>query len=75
MDGFGIFKFVAMDVSKWLNRFLDKVNENADSVDFFVPHQANMYMIKKLGKKLKFAWDRTWQSGDEVGNSASATVP
>ena len=75
MDGFGIFKFVAMDVSKWLNRFLDEVKESAATIDFFVPHQANMYMIKKLGKKLKFAWDKTWQSGDEVGNSASATVP
>lgn len=75
MDGFGIFKFVAMDVSKWLSRFLDEVNESSETIDFFVPHQANMYMIKKLGKKLKFAWDKTWQSGDEVGNSASATVP
>ena len=35
-----------------------------------------MYMIKKLAKKLKFDWDTaTWQSGDAVGNSASATVP
>ena len=35
-----------------------------------------MYMIKKLAKKLKFDWENsTWQSGDAVGNSASATVP
>ena len=75
MDGFGIFKFVAMDVSKWLTRFLAQVGESAETIDSFVPHQANMYMIKKLGKKLKFAWEKTWQSGDVVGNSASATVP
>ncbi len=75
MDGFAVFKFVAMDISKWLSRFLNEVNESAETIDFFVPHQANMYMIKKLGKKLKFAWEKTWQSGDAVGNSASATVP
>ena len=75
MDGFAIFKFVAMDVSKWLSRFLAELNENAETIDFFVPHQANMYMIKKLGKKLKFKLENTWKSGDEVGNSASATVP
>lgn len=75
MDGFAIFKFVAMDVSKWLARFLEQIGENAETIDSFVPHQANMYMIKKLGKKLKFAWEKTWQSGDAVGNSASATVP
>jgi 3-oxoacyl-[acyl-carrier-protein] synthase-3 len=75
MDGFAIFRFVASDVSKWLMRFLEETGESAETIDSFVPHQANMYMIKKLGKKLKFSWENTWQSGDEVGNSASATVP
>ena len=75
MDGFGIFRFVASDVSKWLLRFMSEIGESAETIDSFVPHQANMYMIKKLAKKLKFDWEHTWQSGDAVGNSASATVP
>ncbi len=76
MDGFAIFRFVASDVSKWLLRFLGETGESAETVDSFVPHQANMYMIKKLARKLKFDWESaTWQSGDAVGNSASATVP
>lgn len=76
MDGFAIFLFVASDVSKWLKRFLDETEESEKTIDSFVPHQANMYMIKKLAKKLKFNWENsTWKSGDAVGNSASATVP
>lgn len=76
MDGFAIFRFVASDVSKWLKKFLEETEESAETIDSFVPHQANMYMIRKLAKKLKFDWDTsTWQSGDTVGNSASATVP
>lgn len=76
MDGFAIFRFVASDISKWLKKFLDETNETAETIDSFVPHQANMYMIRKLAKKLKFDWENeTWQSGDAVGNSASATVP
>lgn len=75
MDGFAVFRFVAIDVSRWLTKFLQTIDESADTIDSFVPHQANMYMIKKLAKKLKFPWDRTWQSGEDVGNSASATVP
>lgn len=75
MDGFAIFKFVASDVSKWLIRFLAAADESADTIDSFIPHQANMYMIKKLARKLKIDWEHTWQSGDAVGNSASATVP
>ena len=73
MDGFAIFKFVASDVSKWLLKFLESCDNR--NIDFFVPHQANMYMIKKLAKKLNIPWENTWKSGDEVGNSASATVP
>lgn len=76
MDGFAIFRFVAITVSKWLQRFLAETGESSETLDFFVPHQANMFMIKKLAKKLSFDWDeRTWKSGDSVGNSASATVP
>ena len=75
MDGFEIFRFVASDISKWLQRFLAEANESAETIDSFVPHQANMYMIKKLARKLKIDWENTWQSGDAVGNSASATVP
>ncbi len=75
MDGFAIFRFVASDISKWLLRFLEAANESAETIDSFVPHQANMYMIKKLARKLKIDWEHTWQSGDAVGNSASATVP
>lgn len=75
MDGFAVFRFVAMDVSKWLMRFLERTEEAEESLDFFVPHQANMYMIKKLAKRIKIKWEKTWKSGDAVGNSASATVP
>ncbi len=76
MDGFAIFRFVASDVSKWLQSFMAEIGESAETIDSFVPHQANMYMIKKLAKKLKFDWETaTWQSGHAVGNSASATVP
>ena len=75
MDGFAVFKFVAMDVSKWLLRFLDEVHENAETLDYFIPHQPNMYMIKKLAKKLKFTWENTWQSGEFVGNAGSTALP
>ncbi len=72
MDGFAVFKFVASDVSKWLGKILA---ETRDEIDYFVPHQANMFMIRKLAKKLNIPWEKTWKSGDELGNSGSATVP
>lgn len=75
MDGFEVFRFVSQTVSKILTEFIGKTIGNTDMIETFVPHQANMYMIKQLAKKLKIPWDNTWKSGEEVGNSGSATIP
>ncbi|WP_286153649.1 3-oxoacyl-ACP synthase III family protein [Sporofaciens musculi] len=75
MDGFEVFKFVAQPVSKFISEFCSKTVGSVEVFDGFVPHQANMYMIKQLARKLKIPWEKTWKSGDKVGNSASATIP
>ena len=73
MDGFGVFKFVATDVVRFLKEF--QAAAAADAVDAFVPHQANVYMIRQLAKSLGVADEKLWISCDELGNSASASVP
>ena len=75
MDGYAVYRFVATDVQKFISGFLAETGRAADSFDAFVPHQANVYMIRQLAKSLGFAADRLLVSADEVGNSASATVP
>lgn len=49
MDGFGVFRFVAGDVSKFLKEVLAASDAR---VDLFVPHQANMYMVRQLARGL-----------------------
>ena len=75
MDGFAVYRFVAMDVQAFIKGFLAETGRAADSFDAFVPHQANVFMIRQLAKSLGFAADKLLVSADEVGNSASATVP
>ena len=75
MDGFSVYRFVAMDVQTFIKGFLAETGRAADSFDAFVPHQANVFMIRQLAKSLGFAADKLLVSADEVGNSASATVP
>ena len=75
MDGFAVYRFVAMDVQSFIKGFLAETGRAADSFDAFVPHQANVFMIQQLAKSLGFAVDKLLVSADEVGNSASATVP
>jgi len=75
MDGFAVFKFVAMDVSKFIRGFMAETGTTAEAIDAFAPHQANVYMIRQLAKSLKIPEEKLLVSGDVVGNSASATVP
>lgn len=75
MDGFAVYRFVAMDVQSFIKGFLAETGRAADSFDAFVPHQANVFMIQQLAKSLGFAAGQLLVSADEVGNSASATVP
>lgn len=75
MDGFAVFSFVAMDVSRFIKEYMAQIGVTPESFDRFVPHQANIYMIKQLAKSLRFAPEKLAVSGDQVGNSASATVP
>ena len=75
MDGLGIFKFVTMDVLRFLQEFLAKTEQTPEKIDAFVPHQANVFMIQQIAKKLKFPPEKLWVSGDVFGNSSSATIP
>ena len=67
MDGFKVFSFVAADVTRFLRGF-------GSDFDMFVPHQANMYMVRQLAKSLGLE-DRLVTCGAEYANPGSASVP
>jgi 3-oxoacyl-[acyl-carrier-protein] synthase-3 len=75
MDGFEIFKFVAQVVSRQLSSFLSELGLQPGDIGAFVPHQANIYMIKQLSRKIGVPLEKVWISGDKYGNSSSATIP
>jgi len=74
MDGFGVFRFVATDVVAYLKSFLSSAA--LDGGDFpFVPHQANVYMVRQLAKAVGISEDRLLVSADRFGNLSSASIP
>jgi 3-oxoacyl-[acyl-carrier-protein] synthase-3 len=70
MDGFKVFAFVASKVKPMLERFIS----GCGAFDRFVPHQANMYMLRRLAKGLGVE-DKMLASGERFGNVGSASVP
>jgi len=77
MDGFGVFKFVATDVVRYIKDFLSQMADHHPSVTelTFVPHQPNVYMVRQLAKSLGFDEAKTAVSCNRFGNLASASVP
>jgi 3-oxoacyl-[acyl-carrier-protein] synthase-3 len=71
MDGFGVFSFVATTVRGMLSDLLAKEN---GACGRFVPHQANMYMVRQLAKSIGLS-DKLLTSGEKYGNVGSASVP
>lgn len=67
MQGFKVFSFVASDVVKLLRPF-------GDDFDLFVPHQANMYMVRQLAKSLGLE-SRIVTCSAEYANPGSCSVP
>jgi 3-oxoacyl-[acyl-carrier-protein] synthase III len=67
MDGFKVFAFAATDVVKFLRPF-------GTSYDHFIPHQANMYMVRQLAKALGVE-DKLLTCGSEFANPGSCSIP
>jgi 3-oxoacyl-[acyl-carrier-protein] synthase-3 len=75
MDGLEVFNFTLRVVPKSVKDALLESGESVDSVDFFIFHQANRFMIDFFVKKLKIPTDKVPISLDTFGNVSSATIP
>ena len=73
MDGFGVFRFVAGPVRKFLASFIQESELLAGTDPVFVPHQANMYMVRQLSESLGLK-DRTFGSGAKYANTGSCSA-
>ncbi|MBR1588124.1 MAG: hypothetical protein IJ658_07350 [Kiritimatiellae bacterium] len=71
MDGFGVFRFVAGPVSQFLK---EACAAAPTPPSLFIPHQANMYMVRQLAKSLGLE-SRLRTSGERFANPGSCSVP
>ena len=75
MDGGSIFSFTLKQVPKMMKDLLVKHNLIMGDIDMFVFHQANVFMLEFLRKKMKIEKDRFYYFIENVGNTVSNTVP
>ena len=76
MDGSAIFNFVQVEVPPLIESLLALAGATMESVDYFLFHQPNRFMLQKLADKMKVPYAKMPSNVVEhFGNSSGATLP
>ena len=75
MKGNEVFKVAVTRLSEIVQQTLDHNNLAKSDVDWLVPHQANLRIIKATAKKLSMSMDQVVVTLDKHGNTSAATIP
>ncbi len=75
MEGREVFKHAVGMITDVVEAVLDDAGLSADSVDWFVPHQANKRIIDASAKKLGIAPEKVVITVDSHGNTSAASIP
>jgi 3-oxoacyl-[acyl-carrier-protein] synthase-3 len=76
MDGTAVFNFVQTEVPPLIESLLAFAGVPIDSVDYFLCHQANRFMLQKLADKMKVPHAKMPSNiVEHFGNSSGVTIP
>lgn len=75
MNGSEVFSFTITDVPKTLETFMAQNRIDIQDVDKVVFHQANLFILKHLAKKLKIPTEKLAVSIDRYGNTSGESIP
>jgi 3-oxoacyl-[acyl-carrier-protein] synthase-3 len=75
MDGPGVFKLAVNVLEKVATSVLAKAGREASSIDWLIPHQANIRIMQSTARKLKFPLEKLIVTVDEHGNTSAASIP
>lgn len=75
MNGGEIFTFSVREVSRSMEALLAKAQATIGSIDLFVFHQANAYMLNFLRNKCRIPEEKFYTWFSTTGNTVSNTIP
>lgn len=74
-EGRQVFKFAVTEMADISEKILNKNGKSPKDIKLYVPHQANMRIIKACQQKLGFSDEQVILNIDRYGNTTSATIP
>lgn len=75
MAGREIFKLAVEKLGAAINEALTHNKLSKEDIDWFIPHQANMRIIKSLAEKFDLPEEKVVATIDTHGNTSAASIP
>ncbi|EGO65476.1 ketoacyl-ACP synthase III [Acetonema longum] len=74
-EGKFLYEYVVKNIPEGVYNLLGRSNLTLGDIQWFVPHSANLRMIKALCERLNFPLQSTLISNELYGNTSSASIP
>jgi len=75
MEGREVFRHAVEKLAATAETALEKAGLSADDVNWVVPHQANLRIIKRTAQKMGVEMDRVVVTVQDHGNTSAASIP
>ena len=76
MMGDEVFNFVQREVPPMVDELLESASTDKDEVDYYMFHQPNKFMLKKLADKMGVPYEKMPNNVvEKFGNSSGVTIP
>ena len=75
MDGPAVFKFAVRVLSEVAIECCEAAEISPNSIDWLIPHQANIRIIESTAKKLGLDMNKVIVTVDRHGNTSAASIP
>lgn len=75
MDGQAVFKLAVNSLARSAHEVCDDAGVALSSLDWLVPHQANVRILNFIGRKLDIPEDKVIVTLDKHANTSAASVP
>ena len=75
MLGNETFKVAVKTIASTCKEVLEDSKIDPSEISLLIPHQANMRIIKAVGKKLKLRDDQVYVNIEKYGNTSAGSIP
>jgi len=75
MEGNEVFKIAVNKLSEVAEETIKNCDMTSEDIDWMIPHQANIRIIKAIAKKINLPMEKVIQTLDNHGNTSAASIP